>query len=128
MNRLRRNRIERSSWPPLCEFDAVPWWHEPPEDESLFELGYGHFRGGDPRRFRPDPECCYAEEFSRWLRDCLHWEVMESQGVANFPESPASRWIGLAHVTFGKYGLGTMWIFNGAEPENDEEELVAVAL
>lgn len=35
---------------------------------------YGHFVGGDPRDFSPDPECCSEDEYAAWKSACERWE------------------------------------------------------
>lgn len=77
------------------------------EDAAREESTYGHFPGGDPRRFRPDPidDGTTEEEMARWKADCAAAEQGQIQ------QDPAGRWIVLGegaavHILRGKYGLG----------------------
>ena len=50
------------------------------------ETGYGGFKGGDPRKFSPDPECCYEEELVAWREACNKWNIAEASGQELDPE------------------------------------------
>jgi hypothetical protein len=45
------------------------------------ESGYGAFKGGDPREFHPDHECCNDDEIARWRKACEEWNEAEDAGV-----------------------------------------------
>jgi len=64
--------------------------------------GYGHFPGGDPRKFTPDEDGTLPEERKAWEEACA-----KAENVA-----PAGEWIpageghGGIHVTWQRFGLG----------------------
>lgn len=43
------------------------------------QVSYGPFPGGDPRRFKPDEECCSVEEIANWKAACDAWDGGEYQ-------------------------------------------------
>lgn len=69
------------------------------------EQHYGHFNGGDPRDFEPDPECSTEEEREAHRRDCA---AMEAGGQALMP--PTGEWHrtenAVIHFHRQAYGLG----------------------
>ena len=44
------------------------------------DVGYGGFKGGDPRNFTPDHECCSATEIAAWKEACARWTSAELRG------------------------------------------------
>lgn len=65
------------------------------------EAVYGFFHGGDPREFRPDPECSTDAERALHKEHCAAWDRGEQ------PEVAVSGWEGNTHVTRSAYGLGS---------------------
>ncbi len=69
---------------------------------------YGGFCGGDPRCFKPDPECTTAEEFDRWRLDCAAADRVQvgkpnepaASGFVTYPDGS------VAHQQRIMYGLG----------------------
>jgi hypothetical protein len=43
------------------------------EQGKHIDVVYGFFTGGDPRDFKPDFECCTADEITRWKEACQKW-------------------------------------------------------
>lgn len=73
-------------------------------DEAAFQ-SYGYFAGGDPRDFRPDPECSTDEERAAHKAACEAW----SRGDAvECPPSCTTTVDGdtITHTTRAGYGLG----------------------
>jgi hypothetical protein len=70
---------------------------------------YGHFYGGDPRDFRPDPDCNTPEELERHRAACEAWNRGERTEVT--PAGPIlidRPGLGAQRgMTSGDFGLGT---------------------
>ena len=67
---------------------------------------HGHFPGGDPREFSPDPESTTDAEMERYTADCAAWERGEpiDRGGPHHPLVKDGEHVG--HVTIAHYGLG----------------------
>ena len=89
-----------------CFEGAVHWFRDPPEDVCW---AMGNFPGGDPRDFKPNGDDSFVEEISRWMGDCVRFEILERRGLLAFPESGAHVWTGAFHIALGKYGHGIYW-------------------
>ena len=74
------------------------------------ETGYGHFIGGDPRRFTPDPEMCTLKEIERHAEACKMWNDAEAKGEKPTPESCPSGWRLVngrtVHILRAPFGVG----------------------
>lgn len=76
------------------------------------ESGYGGFKGGDPRTFCPDHECCTEKEMDDYRKACELWNEAERKGETPTPEKCPSGWIRdeqgkiIAHVLASPYGIG----------------------
>lgn len=57
------------------------------------ETSYGYYRGGDPRRFFPDPEGATDEEEEAYRLACELWEKAESKGQKPAVSDDKSGWI-----------------------------------
>ena len=44
-------------------------------------VGYGGFKGGDPRDFTPDRECCSDEEIELWRACVQKWNEADANGI-----------------------------------------------
>jgi hypothetical protein len=100
---------------------------------ALFEMaatnaevqGYGHFPGGDPRDFDPDPECSTEEERAAHKRDC---EAMNAGGQALMP--PTAVWGSAEGMGFhyhrAAYGLGG-YVMRDEEWTRIRDEMKAAA-
>lgn len=90
----------------------------------LNDSAYGHFAGGDPRRFHPDSECCTPEELAAHEAACAAWdrgeEIDYSDQVSGWIGGeeyfvPTScgfatgrpEWTEIIHVTRSPFGIGT---------------------
>lgn len=75
---------------------------------------YGHFMGGDPRDFQPDPECSTEAERAQHKADCEAWERGEQVPVDGaYSESKTTDESGRTVYLSGHhavYGLGGMTI------------------
>lgn len=65
---------------------------------------YGRFIGGDPRKFQPDTECCFAEEIALWKEHCAAWDrgeypTVKIHGIETINGQPGI-------VDYANYGLG----------------------
>lgn len=75
------------------------------------ETTYGGFHGGDPRDFKPDPECSTQEERAAHRAACEAWDrgerpESETGRMGKFEQLPDGRT--LKHpCTYGAFGLGT---------------------
>lgn len=63
------------------------------------EWGYGHYKGGDPRKFCPDYECCTPQEIERYKSDCDAWDKADLNGTPHPTE-------GRCGCCNGTYGIG----------------------
>jgi len=65
---------------------------------------YGTFLGGDPRRFRPDPEASTIDERYRWIEACAAWDRGERpEPFAQLETATeAARAVCTGNVAFGK--------------------------
>lgn len=76
------------------------------------QVGYGFFCGGDPRKFRPDEECCSEKEISNHKAACSLWNEMELRGETPEPEKCPSGYVFdengkcVGHVLRAPYGIG----------------------
>lgn len=89
----------------------------------LGEETYGRFMGGDPRRFRPDPECSTEEERAKWEADCAAWERGEEQHSVKF----GHEFQGNAMLSYAGYGWGTYRTDDGEGAADCFEALQRVA-
>ncbi len=61
--------------------------------EPHIETGYGAYKGGDPRLFSPDAECCSADELAAHRAACDKWGDNEAVGRVSL-------------VTDARFGIG----------------------
>lgn len=66
---------------------------------------YGHFRGGDPRNFTPDPECSTEEEQKAHREACARWEAGNREPLPG-PHVTLDH-AGVGWMTLSGFGLGT---------------------
>lgn len=66
---------------------------------------YGHFHGGDPRAFCPDPECSTEEERTAHQEACARWEAGNREPLPG-PHVPLDH-AGVGWMTLSGFGLGT---------------------
>lgn len=64
---------------------------------------YGMFNGGDPRAFRPDPECSTPHERARWSETCAKLRGKPFLG----DDYERSSGPPLPHSSHGGFGFGT---------------------
>lgn len=85
--------------------------------------GYGFFPGGDPRKFRPDPEASTDAERAKHKADCDAWDRGEMPNV----NANAAHWTTdsdsdiAAHVIPAGYGLGSYDDDDADDSEPDDE-------
>lgn len=73
------------------------------------EVGYGAFKGGDPRLFSPDEEVRTPEELEAHRLACAEADAMAARGeVPNWPSSHGWEQHGdiALHVTLTGFGVG----------------------
>lgn len=80
---------------------------------------YGHFPGGNPNDFTPDPECSTEEERKAHEEACRRWSATSSAlpGPHEPLEPPAVGWI-----TRSGFGLGT-YTFTDPQAEDWADRL-----
>jgi len=69
-------------------------------------VSYGHFHGGDPRKFSPDHECSTDAEREAHGAACKRWDAGETNPLPG-PHKPLI--VGgkvCGHVTLSGFGLG----------------------
>ena len=80
--------------------------------------GYGLFPGGDPRRFRPDPEECTPAELAAWKSACAEWDagIGTDRRASCLTMGDGSAWRGKG-VGIGVYQVppGVDWVIAGGE-------------
>jgi hypothetical protein len=71
------------------------------------ESSYGHFHGGDPRNFSPDPESSTEAEQAAHLAACAAWSSGDHTPLPG-PHRPFDAEDGrvYGHVTMAGFGLG----------------------
>ncbi len=90
----------------------------------MVQHGYGHFPGGDPRKFHPDGEDSNSpEEIANHKAACKLWDEAEARGEKPTPEACPSGWIDLGggrsiHILNSPYGLG-IYEYDDGEPEDE---------
>jgi hypothetical protein len=92
------------------------------ERETVVEM-YGHYLGGDPRHFTPDPECSTDQERAAHKAACELWDRGERvEFEAHRHEVNPIDGGGIALVSHdGAFGLGTL-----REPVEDMAEALRV--
>lgn len=92
------------------------------ERETVVEM-YGHYLGGDPRHFTPDPECSTDQERAAHKAACELWDRGERvEFEAHRHEASPIDGGGVALVSYdGAFGLGTL-----REPVDDMAEALRV--
>lgn len=71
-------------------------------------VSYGHFYGGDPRKFSPDPECSTDAERDAHAAACRLWDAGDRDPLPG-PHEPLTNDAGdvIGHITRSGFGLGT---------------------
>ena len=67
------------------------------------QSSYGHFHGGDPRRFSPDPECSTEAEREAHRLACEQWNAGKQEPLPG-PHEPLPD--GMGWLTKSGFGLG----------------------
>ena len=76
---LAEKKTDHHNYDPKRDLYVCPHPHQ--------ETGYGGFKGGDPREFWPDYECCSAEEVALWRACCDKWNEADAKGITLDPEN-----------------------------------------
>lgn len=71
------------------------------------DVSYGHFRGGDPRNFSPDPECSTKLERQAHQKACAEFESGKGKSLPG-PHAPLPG--GCGYITLSGFGLGTNYL------------------
>lgn len=78
------------------------------KEAAAGEWAYGSFHGGDPRDFKPDPECSTDEERKAWREACA--KAKKDDKARSLDDT--HRWLplekgGAMHVQLSGFGLGS---------------------